>query len=49
MSCGDVRDGGGFWHRVEEFVSSHAGTRFSHGLCPTCLIEIYPEYADGPA
>ncbi len=46
MSCGDVRDDKGYWTRVEEFVASHAGTRFSHGLCPDCMVALYPEYAD---
>lgn len=45
MSCGDVRDDQGFWRRVEEFVSSQAGTQFSHGLCPSCLPKMYPDYA----
>lgn len=46
MHCGNVRDDKGYWSRVEEFVAEHAGTRFSHGLCPTCLPKVYPDYAD---
>ncbi len=46
MGCGSVRDDGGYWQRVEEFVARQAGTQFSHGLCPGCLVDLYPEYAD---
>lgn len=46
MACGDVRDDQGYWRRVHEFVSEHAGTRYSHGVCPTCMKELYPDYAD---
>lgn len=47
MGCGSVRDDKGFWQRVEEFVAEHAGTRFSHGLCPSCMVDLYPGYFDG--
>ncbi|MFO7892728.1 MAG: PAS domain S-box protein [Longimicrobiales bacterium] len=46
MGCGSVRDDTGYWQRVEDFVAEHAGTRFSHGLCPTCMVELYPDYAE---
>jgi hypothetical protein len=25
------------WVRVEQYVTEHTGSRFSHGLCPACL------------
>lgn len=46
MACGRVRDDQGYWSRVEEFVSAHAGTRFSHGVCPTCFPKLYPDYVE---
>lgn len=42
-----VRDDAGYWRRVEEFVSHHASTRFSHGLCPECASELYPDLFQG--
>lgn len=45
MSCGDVRNDKGYWTRVEDFFAEHAGTQFSHGLCPDCLPRLYPECA----
>jgi GAF domain-containing protein len=44
--CKKVRDDKGVWSRLEAYVSSHTDTHFSHGLCPDCLRELYPEYAD---
>jgi PAS domain S-box-containing protein len=46
MSCGDVRDDQGYWTRVHDFVSDHAGTQFSHGVCPRCLARLYPDYVE---
>jgi len=45
-NCKKVRDDEGVWSRLEAYVSDHMGTHFSHGLCPDCLRELYPEYAD---
>ena len=35
--CKAIRDDSDYWHRVEEYVSEHAGVQFSHGICPSCL------------
>jgi transcriptional regulator with GAF, ATPase, and Fis domain len=43
-SCKNVRDDSGFWHSVEAYVSSRTGAKFSHGLCPGCIDEIYPDF-----
>ncbi|MBN2370128.1 MAG: hypothetical protein JXO72_06545 [Vicinamibacteria bacterium] len=34
--CGKVRDDGGYWNRIEEYVSKHTHAKFSHGICPEC-------------
>jgi PAS domain S-box-containing protein len=34
--CRKVRDDENYWHSVEEYVSAHTDTRFSHGVCPSC-------------
>ncbi|MBN1833216.1 MAG: GAF domain-containing protein [Deltaproteobacteria bacterium] len=44
--CRKVRDDKGVWSRLEAYVSTHTDTRFSHGLCPDCMRELYPEHAD---
>lgn len=40
-NCRKVRDDGGYWHGVEEYLRAHAGTQFTHGLCPDCAQELY--------
>lgn len=35
--CGKVRDDANYWSTVEHYLARHAGTRFSHGICPECL------------
>ena len=44
--CRKVLDDQGVWSRLEAYVSTHTDTRFSHGLCPSCVRELYPEDAD---
>ena len=31
---------------MESFVTRHTGATFSHGICPSCLKEQYPDIAD---
>lgn len=45
-NCRKVRDDEGLWEKLEAYVSDHTDTRFSHGLCPDCIRELYPEDAD---
>ncbi len=44
--CRKVRDDEGLWSRLEAYLSTHTDTRFSHGLCPECLHELYPDDAE---
>ena len=42
--CRKIRDDENYWHTVENYISQHTATRFSHGICPSCLaIELEPE------
>ena len=40
-ACKQIRDDGGFWHRVEEYVRLNTEAEFTHGMCPACLEEYY--------
>ncbi len=40
--CKKVRNDEGFWQQVEAYVSDHSYAEFSHGLCPSCMEELYP-------
>ena len=41
--CKSIRDEHGQWHRLEVFVRDRTHAEFSHGFCPTCAAEHYPE------
>ena len=34
--CKKVRPDRDYWEQVEDYVASHTGLQFSHGICPTC-------------
>jgi hypothetical protein len=39
--CKRIRDGNGYWSRVEEYMEIHYHTRMDDGLCPNCAKEVY--------
>ena len=42
--CKKIRDDKGYWSQLESYISEHSDAQFSHGLCPECLKEHYPEF-----
>jgi hypothetical protein len=36
MYCHQVRNDSDYWERVESYIHSQTGTKFSHGICPQC-------------
>ena len=42
-SCKKIRDDGGYWHQVEEFINTHSEASFSHSICPSCMEKEYPK------
>jgi hypothetical protein len=42
-SCKKVRDDAGIWEPFDAYLLHHTDTQVTHGLCPNCLIELYPE------
>lgn len=45
-SCKKIRDDGGYWQDVAVYVRDHSEAEFSHGICPDCMVKLYPEYAN---
>jgi hypothetical protein len=43
-ACKKIRDDSGYWHQVESYVQDHSDAEFSHGLCPECLANYYPDF-----
>lgn len=41
--CKKIRDDRGYWERVEDYITRHSEASFSHGICPECYAEIYPD------
>lgn len=35
--CRKICDDENYWHTVENYISRHTGSRFSHSICPTCM------------
>ncbi|MBN1829889.1 MAG: HAMP domain-containing protein [Deltaproteobacteria bacterium] len=40
-ACKKIRDDQGYWQQVEVFVEKHTDARFTHGLCPNCMVKYY--------
>lgn len=52
-SCKKIRDDQGYWNQVDVYVHEHTEAEFSHGICPDCMLRLYPDFAqeterDGP-
>jgi len=41
--CKKIRDDKGYWNQIEAYIHKHSGTQFSHGICPDCAREYYPD------
>lgn len=41
--CKKIRDDEGYWQQVDQYISDHTATKFSHGICDSCMAEQYPE------
>lgn len=42
--CKKVRDEHGEWTEIELFIRRHSEAEFSHGVCPECAQENFPEF-----
>jgi len=43
-SCKRIRDLEGSWTMIEKYISEHSEAEFSHGLCPDCSKNLFPDY-----
>lgn len=43
-NCKKIRDSRGGWQPLESYISAKSEATFSHGICPECSQEMYPEY-----
>jgi hypothetical protein len=42
-SCKKIRDDKGYWNQIEAYISEHSEAEFSHGICPECVQNLYPD------
>lgn len=45
MHCKRIRNDTGYWQEVELYIREHSDAEFSHGLCPDCMEQFYPGFA----
>jgi hypothetical protein len=43
-ACKRIRDDEGYWQQIEAYISTHSRAEFTHGICPECARQLYPEY-----
>jgi PAS domain S-box-containing protein len=43
-SCKKIRDDKGYWNQIENYIKDHSEANFTHGICPDCVKELYPEF-----
>ncbi len=43
--CKKIRTDEGYWQQLEVYISRHSDALFSHGICPDCVREHYPDLA----
>jgi len=41
--CKKIRDDKGYWNQVEVYIKEHSDANFTHGICPDCARELFPE------
>lgn len=42
-SCKKIRDEAGMWNHLESYFSGQFAIKFTHGICPDCVRQMYPE------
>jgi hypothetical protein len=46
-ACKKIRDEGGRWQQLEGYLRQHTEAEFTHGICPPCATQLYPEHFNG--
>jgi PAS domain S-box-containing protein len=45
--CRKVRDDRNYWTQIENYITEHTGSMFSHGICPECYAKVVRPEIDG--
>ena len=46
-NCHDIHDKQDNWYNISNFLLDRFGIKSSHGICPKCAKELYPEFYKG--
>lgn len=46
-NCKKIRDEEGEYQVLEQYITEHSEAFFSHGICPECKVDLYPELGKG--
>jgi uncharacterized small protein (DUF1192 family) len=41
--CKKIRSDKGYWRQIEAYIGEHSDANFSHGICPECARDFYPD------
>lgn len=41
--CKKIRDDRGYWNQLEAYLNQHTDAEFTHGICPDCAREVFPQ------
>lgn len=44
--CKSIRDEGERWIPIESYLGRRTEASLSHGICPECMVKLYPEYLE---
>ena len=42
-NCKKIRDDKGYWNQIESYILDHSDAKFTHGICPECIKELFPD------
>ena len=44
--CKKIRSDEGYWEQIETYIDQHSEASFSHGMCPDCARDFFPELVE---
>lgn len=47
--CKKIRDDKGYWQQVERYIAARSEADFSHGMCPDCGSQHFPDMVAEPS
>ena len=42
-NCKKIRNTEDQWEQIEKYITKHSLAQFSHGICPDCARQLYPD------